>query len=66
MKDVKLEIEKYPLVKELIKGKLVHSKCAADLLDNTEGLIRAGMPVSESDLRYIKLALIEQEEYNNK
>ncbi len=61
----RIDIDKYPLTKELLDGRLTNNKCAQDILDNIEGLLRAGIKASNGDLRYIKLALIEQEKDNN-
>lgn len=65
MEDKRIDIDKYPLTKELLGDRLTNNKCAQDILDNTEGLLSAGMAASISDLRYIKLALLEQEKDKN-
>ncbi len=61
MKGKRIDIDKYPLTKALLEDRLTNNKCAQDILDNIEGLLSAGIPASNSDLRYIKLALLEQE-----
>lgn len=65
MKGKRIDIDKYPLTKILLEDRLTNNKCAQDILDNIEGLLRVGMTASISDLRYIKLALIEQEKDKN-
>lgn len=50
----------HPLVFAKLKEKrLTNNKSANDLLDNLEGLLKVGMPVSDAHLEYIKLALLE-------
>lgn len=65
MEDKRIDIDKYPLTKALLDSRLTNNKGAQDILDNIEGLLRVGIPASISDLRYIKLALIEQEKDKN-
>lgn len=65
MKGKRIDIDKYPLTKELLGSRLTNNEGAQDILDNIEGLLRVGIPASISDLRYIKLALIEQEKDEN-